>query len=620
VRYDAASRALLITGGTQERRVDTDGRHAVAVGRGSSARSSAPPSVKASNGEAYTVVAGTLHRVAADGMVADRYHLESFGIGDASALALAPTGDTTDAPEALSLFVADASSDSVVELAAEVSLAAAAVNETATLANVIDTTTGSWGTHFSSDPSGITYWPAAGKLIVDDGEVEEPTNDWTYPGADVYESTLDGTQTRAWDATGFTHEPVGAAFDAVNGILYLSEDSNTKIFEINPMNGIFGDGDDVRRTWDTDALYGAGDPEGIAYGGGSLWIVDGMNGEVYRVQTGADAKFGTADDAYNHFDIGGFGFNDAEGIEYNNGTLLVASTKPDKGIIELTTGGALLRNIALPGGIDPHKPSGLALAPASPGHGTGTHLYVTDRGVDNTGQDPGQPTPNDGKIYELAIGSTPPSPSATPAPSATPRPSSTPKPSATATPAASATPKPSATATPAPSNPFTDIDDSIFKNDIIWLAGQNITHGCTATTYCPNSRVLRDQMASFLVRALHLGTTTVDFFDDDNGNLHESNINRLAAAGLTSGCGFRQYCPRDPVNRDQMASFLSRAFHLAASNTNFFNDDNGNQHENQINALAASGITGGCAPGKYCPSTAVTRGQMAAFLHRAILR
>jgi hypothetical protein len=198
--------------------------------------------------------------------------------------------------------------------------------------------------------------------------------------------------------------------------------------------------------------------------------------------------------------------------------------------------------------------------------------------------------------------------------------SATPAPSATATPAPTTTPKPSATATPAPSNPFTDIDDSIFKNDIIWLAGQNITHGCTATTYCPNSRVLRDQMASFLVRALHLGTTTVDFFDDDNGNLHESNINRLAAAGLTSGCGFRQYCPRDPVNRDQMASFLSRAFHLAASNTNFFNDDNGNQHENQINALAASGITGGCAPGKYCPSTAVTRGQMAAFLHRAILR
>ena len=48
-----------------------------------------------------------------------------------------------------------------------------------------------------------------------------------------------------------------------------------------------------------------------------------------------------------------------------------------------------------------------------------------------------------------------------------------------------------------------------------------------------------------------------------------------------------------------------------------FGDDNGNLHERNINALAIAAITGGCAPGRYCPAGAVTRGQMAAFLRRA---
>jgi S-layer homology domain len=39
--------------------------------------------------------------------------------------------------------------------------------------------------------------------------------------------------------------------------------------------------------------------------------------------------------------------------------------------------------------------------------------------------------------------------------------------------------------------------------------------------------------------------------------------------------------------------------------------------ENNINRLAAAGITSGCTPTTYCPNLDVTRGQMAAFLHRA---
>ena len=37
-----------------------------------------------------------------------------------------------------------------------------------------------------------------------------------------------------------------------------------------------------------------------------------------------------------------------------------------------------------------------------------------------------------------------------------------------------------------------------------------------------------------------------------------------------------------------------------------------------VEALAASGITGGCGGGAYCPDAAVTRGQMAVFLSAAL--
>jgi hypothetical protein len=35
-----------------------------------------------------------------------------------------------------------------------------------------------------------------------------------------------------------------------------------------------------------------------------------------------------------------------------------------------------------------------------------------------------------------------------------------------------------------------------------------------------------------------------------------------------------------------------------------------------IEQLAREGVTGGCGSGKFCPETAVTRGQMAVFLSK----
>jgi hypothetical protein len=164
---------------------------------------------------------------------------------------------------------------------------------------------------------------------------------------------------------------------------------------------------------------------------------------------------------------------------------------------------------------------------------------------------------------------------------------------------------------------FGDTAGSAFEPDIAWLVAAGITNGCGEGSFCPTSPVTRAQMASFLKRAIGLPPPGGDHFWDDLGSVHEDDINRVAEAAITHGCGGGAYCPHNVVTRDQMASFLVRALRLPSTTTDYFWDDAASAHEDDINRLAAAGVTTGCGGGAYCPGGSVTREQMAAFLHRA---
>ena len=92
-------------------------------------------------------------------------------------------------------------------------------------------------------------------------------------------------------------------------------------------------------------------------------------------------------------------------------------------------------------------------------------------------------------------------------------------------------------------------------------------------------------------------------FYDDDGNVHEGAIEAIASRGVTLGCDpdGTIYCVADSVTRDQMASFLARAFDLPEVSRDFFPDDEGSVHEDNINRLAAAGITEGFDDGTYGP-------------------
>ena len=156
-----------------------------------------------------------------------------------------------------------------------------------------------------------------------------------------------------------------------------------------------------------------------------------------------------------------------------------------------------------------------------------------------------------------------------------------------------------------PGGTFIDDDGLEHEPNIEAIAALNITRGCSQDRFCPNSPVTCGQMAAFLNRALGLPATTVSPFTDSAGEFFD-DINRLAAAGITRGCRATEFCPNAPVTRWQMAAFLNRALGLPATTVSPFTDSAG-EFFDDINRLAAAGITLGCRATEFCPNAPVTR-------------
>jgi hypothetical protein len=172
---------------------------------------------------------------------------------------------------------------------------------------------------------------------------------------------------------------------------------------------------------------------------------------------------------------------------------------------------------------------------------------------------------------------------------------------------------------------FPDVPTSqIFYKYIENLFHNGITGGCGGGDYCPASSVTRAQMAVFLLKSEH-GPRFVPppcagvFPDVPCPSQFADWIEQLSAEGITGGCGGGNYCPANPVTRQQMAVFLLKAkygsTYVPPACAGIFGDvPCPSQFADWIEDLSNQGITGGCGGGNYCPTSPNTRGQMAVFL------
>jgi hypothetical protein len=166
---------------------------------------------------------------------------------------------------------------------------------------------------------------------------------------------------------------------------------------------------------------------------------------------------------------------------------------------------------------------------------------------------------------------------------------------------------------------FTDVKRGTHRPNVEAVFRRGTTNGCSSKRYCPGSTVTRAQMASFLARELGLSPGSVrQFRDVSSSHTHAGAIGAVAARGITIGCSKDRFCPNEPVTRGQMATFLQRALDLKGAEPSRFKDVGpSHAHRAGIGAMERAGITKGCETDRFCPGARVRRDQMASFLERA---
>jgi hypothetical protein len=377
-----------------------------------------------------------LYELDAAGRLMELRELSALGPLDPQAMTFAPSTDGTDDPSQTHLFLAAAgssgetivtewslsapvSSTASAQPTATASFSAVARRETAALmalpsgqnmASLIQDFDVSAFDPPSPDPAGIAYNGTSDSLLMSDSEVNEMP---LYEGTNVFEMTRFGSLFGRLDTTHFSGEPSGVAINPANGHCFFSDDTGTRsIYAVDPgPDGLCLSGDDDVTSFPTTD-FGGIDPEGLAFGQGTLFIIDGTNREIYKVAPGANGVFDGAppsgDDLVTSCDTANLGVNDPEGITFDpvTGHLYVVG-RPETQLAQITTTCDLVRLIDI-SAANAVTPAGAALAPSSVDPGE-MSIWITDRGVDN---DP-QPDENDGRLYELSLpfltpGNTPP--------------------------------------------------------------------------------------------------------------------------------------------------------------------------------------------------------------------
>lgn len=289
----------------------------------------------------------------------------------------------------------------------------AAANPTIIL-NLVQSVNSSTFVPPSPDPSGIAFNSSRNRLLISDAEVDEMPA--LFTGVNLFETTLVGTLSGTGSTYPHTLEPSGAAFNPTNDHLFLADDDRHLIIEVAPgADGVTGTADDLVTSFDT-TVFNSLDSEDVTYDAtnGVLYIIDGVNAEVYRVSPGANGRFDGVparggDDVVSNFDVESNNILDPEGIYYDKVSdhLFVTGNNNDF-IYELTTTGAFVQLYDM-SAANSWKNAGITMAPGSANPNV-MNFYIVDRGIDNDID----PTENDGKLHELTRPTVTPTPTPLP--------------------------------------------------------------------------------------------------------------------------------------------------------------------------------------------------------------
>ncbi len=174
---------------------------------------------------------------------------------------------------------------------------------------------------------------------------------------------------------------------------------------------------------------------------------------------------------------------------------------------------------------------------------------------------------------------------------------------------------------------FIDVPDThVFATYINALADRDIVRGWPDGTFRPANDVLRDQAIAFIYRIQGPSSYTPPrvspFRDIPTNYVFYKEIAWAYENGLANGWKVgtaREFRPYEPMLRDQMAAFMSRAGKADLSNVSYphFKDVNSSLvFYREIMWMGQTGIARGWDDGTYRPFNRTKRGELATFLYR----
>lgn len=237
------------------------------------------------------------------------------------------------------------------------------------------------------DPSGIAFVPGLDLLYIVDSEHDESPY---FSQTNLFVTTLDGTHVGSFSLRGFTREPTGIRYNPADGLLYITDDVNERIYTVEPTNPTV-----VIGVINLQPL-GITDPEDpvIDPTTGHIYMLDGASRQFFELTTtGALVDVTTLPAA----------ITDAEAMAYDplRDVFYIASAATRGKIFQTDSDGQILASFDLLNSylnpITGAKPKikGLELAPSSdPNDGDRMSLYACDYGADQV---------MDGRLFEIDL-------------------------------------------------------------------------------------------------------------------------------------------------------------------------------------------------------------------------
>ena len=181
-----------------------------------------------------------------------------------------------------------------------------------------------------------------------------------------------------------------------------------------------------------------------------------------------------------------------------------------------------------------------------------------------------------------------------------------------------------------PAGAFTDVAaGDTHRQAVDCMAWWGVAAGTSPTTYGPANR--RDPGPDGHLRGPgHRGRRpglpepTADWFDDDNGSVHQRRINQLAAAGVVAGARPGSFPPDAAVTRAQMATLPGPGPRPRSTPRRSPSAPTASPTTRATPTRRAStrppppASPPGPSPGLFSPATPVTRAQVASFLARTL--